>query len=171
MGKPGKRAPTVDICDSDKPYEPLAMRQHALGPYPIDPNLLSQGIPPDDRVTFGDNIFGPVEGTPLPPGAAPAGTPPGTPSPPASPPTPQSVAPPPPSPTAAPSPEAGPDGAAAPASARSSATGGPAPGPSVAVAQYNPLTGQYVTPSGQVFTQSDLVARHGARTWKDFFPT
>ncbi|MGB9304925.1 MAG: virulence factor Mce, partial [Mycobacterium sp.] len=65
----------------------------------------------------------------------------------------------------------GPVGALAPASARSSATGGPTPGPSVAIAQYNPVTGQYVTPSGQVFTQSDLVAPHGARTWRDFFPT
>ena len=52
QGQPGKRAPTVEICDSDKPYEPLAMRQHATGPYPIDPNLIAQGIPPDDRTTF-----------------------------------------------------------------------------------------------------------------------
>ena len=50
MGHPGKRAPTVEICNSDKPYEPLAMRQHVLGPYPLDPNLLAQGIPPDDRM-------------------------------------------------------------------------------------------------------------------------
>ena len=71
MGHPGKRAPTVEICDSDKPYEPLAMRQHALGPYPLDPNLVTLGIPPDDRVSFGDHIFGPVEGTPMPPGAPP----------------------------------------------------------------------------------------------------
>jgi hypothetical protein len=63
MGKPGKRAPTVQICDSDKPYEPLAMRQHALGPYPLDPNLISQGIPPDDRATFGGHTYGPVDGT------------------------------------------------------------------------------------------------------------
>ena len=75
MGHPGKRAPTVEICNSDKPYMPLAMRQHVLGPYPLDPNLLSQGVPPDDRVTFNDRIFGPVEGTPLPPGAVPRGTP------------------------------------------------------------------------------------------------
>jgi virulence factor Mce-like protein len=77
MGHPGKRAPTVEICNSDKPYMPLAMRQHVLGPSPIDPNLLSQGVPPDDRVTVNDRIFGPVEGTPLPPGAVPRGTPPG----------------------------------------------------------------------------------------------
>ncbi|GBE67638.1 mammalian cell entry protein [Mycobacterium sp. MFM001] len=77
MDKPGKRAPTVEICKSDQPYMPLAMRQHTLGPSPLDPNLLSQGIPPDDRVTVNDRIFGPVEGTPLPPGAVPRGTPPG----------------------------------------------------------------------------------------------
>ena len=180
MGHPGKRAPTVDICDSDRPYEPLAMRQHALGPYPLDPNLLAQGIPPDDRVTFGDNIFGPVEGTPLPPGASPAGTPPSTPAPPASPPSPESAPPPPapaevpppaPSPVGGPSPAAGPDGAVAPASADSFGAGALTPGPSVAVAQYNPLTGQYVTPGGQVFRQSDLVAPAATRTWRDLFPT
>ena len=77
MGHPGKRAPTVEICNSDKPFMPLAMRQHVLGPSPIDPNLLAQGIPPDDRVTVNDRIFGPIEGTPLPPGAVPRGTPPG----------------------------------------------------------------------------------------------
>jgi len=77
MDKPGKRAPTVEICKSDKPFMPLAMRQHVLGPSPLDPNLLSQGIPPDDRVTSDKRIFGPVEGTPLPPGAVPRGTPPG----------------------------------------------------------------------------------------------
>jgi phospholipid/cholesterol/gamma-HCH transport system substrate-binding protein len=148
----------------------LAMRQHALGPYPLDPNLIAQGIPPDDRVTFGDNIFGPVEGTPLPPGAVPSGSPPGPPSPPAAPPTPESAVPPP-APAAAASPAAGPGGAAAPASAKSSSVRGPAPGPSVALAQYNPLTGQYATPDGQIFTQTDLVAPHAARTWKDFFPT
>jgi phospholipid/cholesterol/gamma-HCH transport system substrate-binding protein len=77
MGHPGKRAPTVEICNSDKPFMPLAMRQHILGPYPLDPNLLSQGIPPDDRVTADHRIFGPIEGTPLPPGAIPRGTAPG----------------------------------------------------------------------------------------------
>ena len=75
--KPGKRAPTVQICNSDKPYQPLAMRQHATGPAPIDPSLIAQGIPVDDRVTLSDDIHGPVEGTPLPPGAMPMGTPPG----------------------------------------------------------------------------------------------
>lgn len=83
MDRPGKRAPTVEICQSDKPYEPLAMKQHVLGPSPLDPNLLSQGIPPDDRINFGDRIYAPIGGTPLPPGAVPRGTPP---TPPGSPP-------------------------------------------------------------------------------------
>src|ERR1700744_3232167 len=77
MGHPGKRAPTVEICNSDKPYMPLAMKQHVTGPYPLDPNLLAQGVPPDDRTTSNDRIFGPVQGTPLPPGAVPRGTPAG----------------------------------------------------------------------------------------------
>ena len=59
MGQPGKRAPTVEICNSDKPYEPLAMRQHVLGPYPLDPNLISQGIPPDQRINLGERILAP----------------------------------------------------------------------------------------------------------------
>src|ERR1700742_309737 len=102
MGHPGKRAPTVEICNSDKPFMPLAMRQHVLGPSPLDPNLLAQGIPPDDRATADKRIFGPVEGTPLPLGAIPRGTPAGprgaTPPPgtlgAAAPPAPSSVAPP-----------------------------------------------------------------------------
>jgi phospholipid/cholesterol/gamma-HCH transport system substrate-binding protein len=53
------------------------MRQHTLGPYPLDPNLLAQGVPPDDRITGNDRIFGPVQGTPLPPGAVPRGAPAG----------------------------------------------------------------------------------------------
>ncbi len=81
MGQPGKRAPTVEMCESDRNFEPLAMRQHALGPYPFDPNLISQGIPPDDRVTFNDHIYGPLEGTPMPAGPPPAaGTAPPPPS-------------------------------------------------------------------------------------------
>lgn len=71
--QPGKRAPTVEICESDRPFEPLAMRQHVLGPYPIDPALLAQGVPPDDRISFDEQIFGPVEGTPPAPAAPPTG--------------------------------------------------------------------------------------------------
>ena len=75
MGHPGKRAPTVELCNDPRGFQPLAMRQHALGPYPFDPNLIAQGVPLDDRVDFQDRIYAPIEGTPLPPGAMPGGTP------------------------------------------------------------------------------------------------
>lgn len=71
IGHPGKRAPTVEICNSDKPFTPLAMRQHPLGPYPFDPNLIAQGIPPDSRVDADERIHAPVAGTPMPPDAPP----------------------------------------------------------------------------------------------------
>src|SRR4051812_10888947 len=70
MGHPGKRAPTVELCNDPRGFVPMAMRQHTLGPYPFDPNLIAQGVPVDDRVDFNDRIHAPVEGTPLPPGAA-----------------------------------------------------------------------------------------------------
>jgi phospholipid/cholesterol/gamma-HCH transport system substrate-binding protein len=159
MGHPGKRAPTVEICNSDKPFEPLAMRQHVLGPYPLDPNLIAQGIPPDDRVTFGDQIFGPVEGTPLPPGV---------PAPPQAAPAPFGPAPGPP-PTTSPPPPTGPDGSVPQAAPSLYAPGGS--GPSVAIATYDPRTGRYATPDGNVYRQSDLVAHPGIRSWKDLFPT
>ncbi|MDZ7886701.1 MAG: MlaD family protein [Mycobacterium sp.] len=107
MGVPGKYAPTVQECYSDKPYTPLAMRQHALGPYPFDPNLVAQGIPPDDRVTGDENLFGPLPGAvPAPPPAPPAPAP---------------------------------------------------PGPPVAFAHYDPETGKFATPDGQVASQTNLV--------------
>jgi virulence factor Mce-like protein len=174
MGQPGKRAPTVQICDSDKPYQPLAMRQHALGPYPLDPNLVSQGIRPDDRVNFGDYEFGPVQGTPMPPGVPPppgsAGSPESPSPPPPPPPLPPSSAETPPSPPETPPPAPGADGAAAPVAPSSFGTGGSGPGPSVAVAQYNPRTGMYVTPDGQLFQQSNLVAPAAPKSWKDMLP-
>ncbi|EHI12789.1 MCE family protein [Mycolicibacterium thermoresistibile] len=68
MEHPGKRAPTVELCNDPEGYKPVATRQHALGPYPFDPNLVSQGVPIDARARLDDNTFGPVEGTPLPPG-------------------------------------------------------------------------------------------------------
>ena len=175
MGQPGKRAPTVEICESDKPFQPLAMRQHAFGTYPLDPNLIAQGIPPDDRVNWNrERIFGPVEGTPLPPGAVPRGTAPS-----AGPPPPPGLLGPaatmgevsPIAPIDVPSPPTGaPSGAP---SAAPSAFGRDAsqPGPSVAVAQYNPHTGSYVGPDGQVYRQSDLVATKAPKTWKDMFAT
>lgn len=141
MGQPGKRAPTVEICESDQPYMPLSMRQHVTGPYPIDPNLIAQGIPLDDRVTLNDHIYGPLEGTPLPPGPAPAApAPESTPAPPAA-----VVAP--------------------------SAFSGDSPGPSVAIATYDPKTGQFATPDGSVARQTSVVARDGAQTWTDLMPT
>ena len=153
MGHPGKRAPTVEICNSDKPYEPLAMRQHVLGPYPLDPNLLSQGVPPDDRVGIENRLFGPVDGTPLPPGATPAGTPPG-------PPTPGSLNQPPTAPIGGPQ--------AAPSSF---APNGSGTGPSVAAVRYDPATGRYVTPDGQMFRQADLARSSKPTTWKDMLVT
>ncbi len=159
MGQPGKRAPTVEICESEGNYQPLAMRQHALGPYPIDPNLLAQGVPPDDRVTFNDHIYGPLEGTPMPPGPPGAAPPPpaegaAPPAPPAQPVTPVPV--PPPGAGVAPS-------AYTPGSATT--------GPSVAIATYDPSTGQFATPDGTVARQADLVSPAGSRGWTDLLPT
>ena len=68
MEHPGKRAPTVELCDDPQGFQPLAQRNHVLGPYPLDPNLISQGVPMDSRVTPDANIYGPVDGTPLPAG-------------------------------------------------------------------------------------------------------
>lgn len=114
LDQPGKRAPTVELCRSEEPFTPLALRQHVLGPYPVDPNLIAQGVAPDDRVDFGDRIHAPVEGTPMPPAATP-----------------------------------------------SSASGEP----SVGYATYDPQTGQYAAPGGEVFRKTDLVAE--PRTWQD----
>jgi hypothetical protein len=137
MEVPGKRAATVEQCSSDKPFEPLAMRQHSLGPYPIDPGLIAQGIPPDDRVDFSDQIYGPVGGTPMPPPAPGPEPPPPAPAP------------------------------AAPAAFAPAGAGGP----SVAIATYDPATGQYATPQGQVFRQADLAPVAQDKTWQDLLPT
>ena len=45
MGHPGKRAPTVQLCDDPKGFQPMAMRQHYLGPYPIRPESDRAGRP------------------------------------------------------------------------------------------------------------------------------
>lgn len=170
QGQPGKRAPTVEICESDRNFEPLAMRQHATGPYPIDPNLIAQGIPPDDRVTLNDHIYGPLEGTPLQPGPPPAA---GTPPPPAAPapiegaPPGAVVAPLPPA-TAPPLPP--PPPADGPVVAPSAFTPG-VDGPSVAIATYDPKTGQFATPDGTVARQADVAAGGDKRTWTDLIPT
>jgi len=184
---PGKRAPTVQICNSDKPFVPLAMREHATGPYPIDPSLIAQGIPIDDRTTFNDNIHAPVEGTALPGGAVPAGTPPNTDqtvpltnSPLEAPIA--SVAPPPPSgnsfngepippvappPDAPPAPEAGALPVAPSGLDEANADGKPP----VAVAQYNPRTGEYVGSDGHLYKVTNLAADTPInKTWKDLLP-
>jgi virulence factor Mce-like protein len=150
MGVPGKRAPTVQECYSDQPYRPLAMRQHALGPRPLDPSLIAQGVPPDDRVDFNDRIFAPTEGTPMPPGAGtPGALPPRLP-----------VGPPPPTDSLAPPDVAGPS-----ASPSAFTTDSAAPGPSVAIAHYDPQTGRYAAPDGRVYAQTDLV--DPPKTWQD----
>ncbi len=160
MAHPGKRAPTVQICDSDKPYMPLAMRQHALGPNPIDPNLIAQGVPSDSRINTDDNIFGPVEGTPRPPETYPPGipSPPEPPNPPAPAPDPSTVTPPP----------AGSGPAALPAAPSSSRTE-PSRQPSVAVATYDPRTGRYMSPDGIVVEQANLAAGQDTnpKRWQD----
>ena len=181
QGQPGKRAPTAEICESDKPFVPLAMRQHVFGTYPLDPNLIAQGILPDDRVNWNRNrIFGPVEGTPLPPGVGPP-LPPVQGGPPAA----QMGEVSPIAPLDDPSNQTGPPPGAASrapsvapsAFGRNESQPGPSVGPSVAIAQYNPNTGSYVAPDGQVYRQSDLVttttpgAPRLAKTWKDMFAT
>lgn len=163
MGKPGKRAPTVEICDSDKPYTPLAMREHMLGPYPLDPNLIAQGVPPDYRVNGDEHLYAPTEGTPM--GPAPAPIPPPQEPPAGLPPaggvseSPQA-----PAPTEVPAP---PDQGGAPATPSAFSGTNSARSPSLAFAQYDPGSGRYVTPDGQTLQQSDLVATGAPKTWKD----
>jgi hypothetical protein len=162
MGHPGKRAPTVEICNSDKPFEPLAMRQHILGPYPFDPTLIAQGIPPDDRIDPGANLYGPTEGTPMPPGQPAAPTKPGEGTADSPPPggTPGDAA----SQTAPP-----PAGGAA-AVAPSGLSTGPRPTPAAVAIPYDPTDGSYVSSDGLLQRQPALVG--GApKSWKDLMPT
>jgi virulence factor Mce-like protein len=140
MGHPGKRAPTVEICDSPNEYQPLAMRQHALGPNPIDPNLVAQGIPPDDRIMGGEQITAPVEGTLVTPPAPAVGNPPVPPSP--------------------------LDPGTVPGAAPS-AFDGSAARPPVTLVPYDPRTGRYIGADGLARTQTDLVTPGSSRTWRD----
>jgi phospholipid/cholesterol/gamma-HCH transport system substrate-binding protein len=176
---PGKRAPTVELCNDPRGFVPLAIRDHLTGPYPFDPNLVAQGVPTDDRVDFGERIFAPVEGTPLPPGAVTSGTLPGVPGQPAA------LAP---APVQAPLPLPPPPGnsingtpvpavpvpagavPAAPSAFAGNGSGGAA-GPSVATAHYDPQTGQYLTPDGQLLEQTNLAAGAAPKSWKDLLPT
>ena len=77
MGHPGKRAPTVELCNDPKGFNRWRSASTRSGRTPFDPNLISQGVPVDDRVDFQERIYAPLQGTPLPPGAVPSGTPPG----------------------------------------------------------------------------------------------
>lgn len=198
MGHPGKRAPTVELCDDPKGFQPLAMREHALGPYPFDPNLIAQGVPVDDRVDFNDRIFAPIEGTPLPPGATLDGTPTDPlaamgPPPPSAPPLPPPPAgnslngqpiPPAEAPLAPaagdvppmpqgplPGPVQAPptDGGAVPA-APSAFSGKGSGGPSVAITTYDPRTGRYITPDGQVQQLTNVGSSAQTKSWKDLLP-
>jgi virulence factor Mce-like protein len=119
MDHPGKRAPTVQLCDDPRGFQPLAARPHILGPYPFDPNLIAQGVPPDTRVTRDDNIHAPPDGTPP---AAP------------------------------------------------SAFHADAHTPGVAVAQYNPRTGNYVGDDGKLYSQANLADKPPLSAWTDLLP-
>lgn len=157
MGHPGKRAPTVEQCDSDKPFQPLAIRPHILGPNPLDPNLIAQGIPPDARATLGQNTFGPIQGTPLPGNAAPPS--------PAAPPKPaelQQTVPSLPEPPLD-LPDSDPP---APHASQSSSTNNPTAS-SVGFALYNPHTGNYFGPDGKLYSQTDLSPPAATKSWKD----
>ena len=92
--RPGKRASTVKMCESDEQYIPLNNGDFWKG----DPNgtLTGQAVPQ------------------LPPGAPPA----------------------------------------------------PDSPPPAAVAEYNPATGSYLAPDGNIYTQGDLAETPGGKTWQ-----
>jgi virulence factor Mce-like protein len=177
MGKPGKRAPTAEICNSDQDYEPISQRQPVIGPYPRDPRLESQGIPPDSRWFPDQGLYAPVGVGPPVPAGPPPGPPPSS-VPPLTKPSqsgvssdvpPVSAGLPPfanpsgplPGPAAAPAPPA--DGSATAAPSAFNATNQPL----VGFAEYNPRTGEYVAPDGKLYRQSDLVTPSASRTWQD----
>ena len=180
MEHPGKRAPTVELCNDPRGFVPMALRQHITGPAPFDPNLIAQGIPPDDRTTFEEQIHAPIEGTALPPGAVPSGAPPGGPAGPPPPPVfaPQDPAPvpsqpyipPPPagnSVNGVPVPPVVPPAGALPVAPSGTAGNGP----SVAVVPYDPNTGKYMTPDGRYEQQTNLIAGGAPKSWQDLMPT
>jgi phospholipid/cholesterol/gamma-HCH transport system substrate-binding protein len=157
MGHPGKRAPTVQECDQDKPFEPLALRQHVLGPNPIDPNLLSQGIPPDQRINPGTgNIFAPLQGTPPgpPPPRVATAPPTAVPNPVPQPPIPWDT------------PDQDHPAHVAPNALHTKNSAAP----SLGVTVYNPRTGNYTGPDGGLYNQADLTDHTPRRSWKDLLP-
>lgn len=177
---PGKRAPTVELCNDPRGFVPTAMRNHITGPYPFDPNLVSQGVPIDSFVEGPDRIYLPTEGTPLPPGAVRAGTPPvsepGTPPFPVGAPAPMVPGAPPPAqppilPPAPLPPGQGPllPGQAIPV-APSAYDGNESGGPTVGTAQYDPQSGQYVAPDGALHQITNVAAGAAPKSWKDLLP-
>ncbi|MFY9922630.1 MAG: MlaD family protein [Mycobacterium sp.] len=110
---PGKRAPTVEMCESDRQYVPLNDGFNWKG----DPNatLSGQGVPE------------------YPPGAGP--------------------------PAAQPS-----AGETPPPSGPAPPVAGPPPAP-IAVATYDPATGEYIGPDGHRHAQADL-AQSAPKTWQ-----
>lgn len=147
IAHPGKRAPTVELCNDPRGFQPLAARPHILGPYPFDPNLIAQGVPPDSRVSRDENIFAPPAGTPAPPPALP----------PPSPPAQQPAAPP------------APPVPASPAATPNAFTGSPST-PKAIVAQYNPRTGSYVGADGNLYTQTDFADKPAPASFADLLP-
>ncbi|KAA0107490.1 MCE family protein [Mycolicibacterium sp. P1-5] len=192
---PGKRAPTVELCNDPNGFQPLAQRQHVTGPYPIDPGLVAQGIPVDSRALPSSNLFGPLQGTPLPPGvtAPPPGAPPVDPpppnfagtgpgpllpgqpiyqTPPVSPPGPEgNLGPAPinqPGPANMLPPDLQPPPPAEPGTpqvAPSAFTPNGQKAPGLQVAKYDPRNGQYMGSDGTLYRQTNLAKP--ATTWQD----
>jgi phospholipid/cholesterol/gamma-HCH transport system substrate-binding protein len=195
MEHPGKRAPTVELCNDPNGYQPLAQRQHVTGPAPFDPGLVAQGIPIDTRALPDSNIFGPLQGTPLPPGVAapPPGAPPVDPpppnyagtgpgpllpgqplydTPPVTPPGPEGTIGP--APIHLPGPEnmlpvdkqpAPPADDAVPQTAPSAFNGSGQTRPAVQVTKYDKRTGEYMGSDGTLYRQTNLAKP--ATTWQD----
>jgi hypothetical protein len=174
--KPGKRAPTAAICNSDQNYEPLAERNPPIGPFPRDPNLEAQGVPPDSRWFPDQGLYSPPgQGPGVPPTQPPVPPPPGLPVSPlprdiydsdglAPPPVP--TAPAEGSGSAAPTDLPDPSAPAGDVQAGGAAFSGAA-APTVTTATYNPRTGKYIGADGRFYRQADLVPLAANKTWKD----
>jgi hypothetical protein len=130
------------------------MRQHVLGPYPFDPNLIGQGIPPDDRTTFNENIYAPPEGTPMLP-VQPVG-----------PAEPAQEAPHLPASATLP----GPSGSTPPATPNSLSPNADDVAPAAATVHYDRRTGRYIGDDGRTYTQSNLKTSADASTWQNLLP-
>jgi phospholipid/cholesterol/gamma-HCH transport system substrate-binding protein len=117
---------------------------------PIPPTFSAPPLPPPPP---GNS----VNGVPIPPAEAPVAPAAGE-----VPPVPQG---PPPGPVAVPPP----DGGALPA-APSAFSGNSSGGPSVAIASYDPRSGRYLAPDGQLQQVSTPVAGSHLKSWKDLLP-